>query len=147
LKGFFGAGRVEEILHHRWADGVAARFREEEPEDPGQGTHSGPETHEEGDIMKKGSIGSSFDEFLKEEGIFEEVEAAAIKRVLSWQLQQAMEAAHISKTEMARRMRTSRSHLDRLLDPDNERVQLDTLMKAATAVGKRVRIELENHPA
>jgi predicted XRE-type DNA-binding protein len=97
--------------------------------------------------MKKGSIGSSFDEFLKEEGIFEEVEAAAIKRVLSWQLQQAMEAAHISKTEMARRMRTSRSHLDRLLDPDNERVQLDTLMKAATAVGKRVRIELENHPA
>jgi antitoxin HicB len=97
--------------------------------------------------MKKGSIGSSFDDFLKEEGIYEEVQATAIKRVLSWQLQKAMEAAHISKAEMARRMHTSRSHLDRLLDPDNERIQLDTLMKAATAVGKRVRIELENQPA
>lgn len=97
--------------------------------------------------MKKGSIGSSFDEFLTEDGIYEDVQAVAIKRVLSWQLQQAMAAAHISKAEMARRMQTSRSHLDRLLDPDNERVQLDTLMKAAAAVGKRVRIELENHPA
>ena len=97
--------------------------------------------------MKKASIGSSFDDFLQEEGIYEEVQATAIKRVLSWQLQQAMESAHISKAEMARRMQTSRSHLDRLLDPDNERVQLDTLMKAAAAVGKRVRIELENHPA
>ena len=97
--------------------------------------------------MKKCSLGSSFDDFLKEEGIYEDVQATAIKRVLAWQLQQAMEAAHISKAEMARRMQTSRSHLDRLLDPDNERVQLDTLMKAAAAVGKRVRIELENHPA
>jgi len=96
--------------------------------------------------MKKGSIGSSFDDFLQEEGIYEEVQATAIKRVLSWQLQQAMESAHISKAEMARRMHTSRSHLDRLLDPDNERIQLDTLMKAASAVGKRVRIELENQP-
>lgn len=97
--------------------------------------------------MKNGSIGSSFDDFLQEEGIYEEVQATAIKRVLSWQLQQAMESAHISKAEMARRMHTSRSHLDRLLDPDNERIQLDTLMKAASAVGKRVRIELENQPA
>ncbi len=97
--------------------------------------------------MKKGAIGSSFDEFLQADGIYEDVQAVAIKRVLSWQLQQAMEAAQISKAEMARRMHTSRSHLDRLLDPDNERVQLDTLMKAAAAVGKRVRIELENQPA
>ncbi len=97
--------------------------------------------------MTKGSIGSSFDEFLKADGIYVDVQAVAIKRVLSWQLQQAMEAAHISKAEMARRMQTSRSHLDRLLDPDNERVQLDTLMKAAAAVGKRVRIELDNQPA
>ncbi len=94
--------------------------------------------------MKKGSIGSSFDEFLEEEGIHEDVQAVAIKRVLSWQLQQAMDSAHITKAEMARRMQTSRSHLDRLLDPANERVQLDTLIKAAAAVGKRVRIELEN---
>lgn len=96
--------------------------------------------------MNQDAIGSSFDEFLKDEGIYEEVQAAAIKRVLTWQLEQAMESAHISKAEMARRMHTSRSHLDRLLDPDNERVRLDTLMKAAAAVGKRIRIELENHP-
>ncbi len=96
--------------------------------------------------MKKGSLGSSFDDFLKEEGMLEEVEAAAVKRVLAWQLLQAMEEGNISKSEMARRMHTSRSHLDKLLDPDNERVQLDTLMKAAAAVGKRVRVELENLP-
>ena len=96
--------------------------------------------------MNKGTLGSSFDDFLKEEGILEEVEAAAVKRVLAWQLLQAMEEGNISKTEMARRMHTSRSHLDKLLDPENERVQLDTLMKAAAAVGKRVRVELENLP-
>ncbi len=96
--------------------------------------------------MKKGSLGSSFDDYLKEEGLLEEVEAAAVKRVLAWQLLQAMEKDKISKSEMARRMHTSRSHLDRLLDPDNDKVQLDTLMKAAAAVGKRVRIELQNQP-
>jgi predicted XRE-type DNA-binding protein len=96
--------------------------------------------------MTKGTLGSSFDDFLKEEGILEEVEAAAVKRVLAWQLLQAMEEGNISKTEMARRMHTSRSHLDKLLDPENERVQLDTLKKAAAAVGKRVRVELENLP-
>ena len=96
--------------------------------------------------MTQGTLGSSFDDFLKEEGILEEVEAAAVKRVLAWQLLQAMEEGNISKTEMARRMHTSRSHLDKLLDPENERVQLDTLMKAAAAVGKRVRVELENLP-
>ncbi len=95
--------------------------------------------------MKKGKIGSSFDEYMKEEGILEEAEAAAIKRVLAWQLLQAMEENDITKAEMARRMHTSRSHLDRLLDPDNDKVQLDTLMKAAAAVGKRVHIELQNH--
>ncbi|MBA1446421.1 MAG: helix-turn-helix domain-containing protein [Chromatiales bacterium] len=96
--------------------------------------------------MKKGTLGSSFDDFLKDEGLLEEVEAAAVKRVFAWQLLQAMEAGNISKVEMAQRMRTSRSHLDRLLDPDNHKIQLDTLMKAAAAVGKRVRIELENYP-
>jgi predicted XRE-type DNA-binding protein len=96
--------------------------------------------------MTQGTLGSSFDDFVKEEGILEEVEAAAVKRVLAWQLLQAMEEGNISKTEMARRMHTSRSHLDKLLDPENERVQLDTLMKAAAAVGKRVRVELENLP-
>lgn len=94
--------------------------------------------------MNKGKIGSSFDEFLQDEGIQEDVEATAVKRVLAFQLQQAMEENHISKSEMARRMHTSRSQLDRLLDPEMEKVQLDTIMKAATAVGKRLRIDLDN---
>ncbi len=96
--------------------------------------------------MKKGKLGSSFDVYLKEEGTLEDVEAAAIKRVLAWQLLQAMEEESINKTEMAQRMHTSRSHLDRLLDPDNDKVQLDTLMKAAAAVGKQLHIELQNQP-
>jgi len=90
----------------------------------------------------KGQIGSSFDDFLKEEGLYEEVTAGAVKRVLTQQITEAMQAGHISKSEMARRMNTSRSQLDRLLDPDNTRIQLDTLYKAASAVGRKVRLEL-----
>ena len=90
----------------------------------------------------KGRIGSSFDEFLKEEGLYEEVTAGAIKRVLTRQIAEAMAAGGITKSEMARRMRTSRSQLDRLLDPDNTKIQLETLYKAARAVGRRVRLEL-----
>ena len=95
---------------------------------------------------KKGRIGSSFDDFLKEEGLYEEVTAGAIKQVLARQLRQAMKEQRITKLDMARRMRTSRSQLDRLLDPDNTRVQLDTLYKAATAVGRMVRLELVDGP-
>ncbi len=95
--------------------------------------------------MKKGKLGSSFDEFLKNEGLFEETEAAALKRVMVWQLETAMADQGITKVEMARRMHTSRTQLDRLLDPENDKVQLDTIMKAASAVGKRMRIEFENH--
>ena len=87
-------------------------------------------------------LGSTLDDFLEEEGILEEATARAQKRVLIWQLEEAMKAARISKSEMARRMRTSRSHLDRLLDPDNDKVQLDTLHKAAAAVGKQIKLEL-----
>ena len=92
--------------------------------------------------VSKGTIGSSFDDFLKEEGIYETVQVAAIKRVLAWQLEQAMAAQDISKSEMARRMKTSRSQLDRLLDPHNVRVQLDTVMKAAAVLGKEFRMAL-----
>ena len=95
---------------------------------------------------KKGRLGSSFDDFLKEEGLYEEVTAGAIKQVLARQLQQAMREQRITKVDMARRMRTSRSQLDRLLDPDNTRVRLDTLYKAATAVGRMVRLELVDGP-
>jgi len=91
---------------------------------------------------KNKHIGSSFESFLKEDGIYEEVTAAAIKRTIALQIEQAMAAQHISKAEMARRMRTSASQLGRLLDPDNDKIQLDTLYKAASAVGKALEVSL-----
>ncbi len=93
-------------------------------------------------MIKEKNIGSTLESFLKEEGNYEETQAVAIKRVISWQLQETMKKQHISKSEMARRMNTSRAHLDRLLDPENDKVQLDTLYKAATAVGKQLHLEL-----
>ena len=91
---------------------------------------------------KKGRVGSDFDDFLEDEGLYEEVTAGAIKRILTQQISDAMKAGDISKSEMARRMNTSRSQLDRLLDPANTRIQLDTLFKAARAVGRNVRLEI-----
>ncbi|HEU4619548.1 MAG TPA: helix-turn-helix transcriptional regulator [Gammaproteobacteria bacterium] len=91
---------------------------------------------------KKGRIGSSFDEFLKDEGMHEEASAVAVKRVLAWQLEQAMEKEGMTKNEMAKRMHTSRSQLERILDPDNDKVQLDTVFKAARALGREVKLEL-----
>ncbi len=91
---------------------------------------------------KKGRIGSSFEDFLKEEGIYEETTAVAVKRVLAWQLERAMEEKHMSKNQMAKAMKTSRSQLDRILDPDNDRIQLDTVIKAARVLGRELRIEL-----
>ena len=90
----------------------------------------------------KGRIGSSFDDFLKEEGIYEEVSARAIKRVLARQLDALMIEQKITKAELARRMKTSRAQLDRLLDPQNESVTLSTLTRAAHAVGRHLRVEL-----
>jgi predicted XRE-type DNA-binding protein len=87
-------------------------------------------------------IGSTLDDFLKEEGIYEDATNFAVKRVLAWQVEQAMQKQGITKAEMARRMGTSRAHLDKLLDPENDRVQLDTVQRAATAVGRRVRLDL-----
>jgi hypothetical protein len=87
-------------------------------------------------------FGSSFDDWLKEQGIYEEVTTHAIKRVLAWQIEQAMKAEGISKAEMARRMHTSRTQLDRLLDPDNDKVQLDTVQRAAAAIGRTLKLEL-----
>ena len=87
--------------------------------------------------------GSSFDDFLKEEGIYEEVQARALKRALAEQLDDAMQSGKISKVNMARRMATSRSQLDRVLDPGNLSIQLDTLIKAASAVGRTVEIRLK----
>ena len=87
--------------------------------------------------------GSSFDDFLKKDGIYEEVQARALKRALSEQLDDAMQSGKLSKVSMAQRMATSRSQLDRVLDPSNLSIQLDTLIKAASAVGRTVEIRLK----
>jgi hypothetical protein len=86
--------------------------------------------------------GSTFDSFLEKEGIREEVEAVAIKRVLAWQLEQAMRDQQKTKQAMAKQLRTSRSQLDRLLDPQNVSVTLDTITRAARALGKRLIIRV-----
>jgi hypothetical protein len=86
--------------------------------------------------------GSTFESFLEEEGIREEVEAVAIKRVLAWQLQQAMREKQKTKQAMARQLSTSRSQLDRLLDPQNVSVALDTMARVARALGKSLIIRV-----
>lgn len=92
--------------------------------------------------IKKASIGSAFDDFLKNEGTYEATQAVAIKRVLAWQIEKAMREQRLTKAEMARRMQTSRSQLDRFLDPDSDSVTLETLTRAARAIGRQVKLEL-----
>jgi antitoxin HicB len=92
--------------------------------------------------MKKKNIGSSFDDFLREENLYEETTAVGIKRVLARQISQEMADRKLTKSGMARRMQTSRAALDRLLDPENDAVTLNTLFKAATAVGRQIHFEL-----
>ena len=86
--------------------------------------------------------GSDFDDFLEAEGILEEVTSRAHKRLLALQLNEAMERSQITKAELARRLRTSRSQLDRLLDPENTAVTLESLERLALAVGSQLKIEL-----
>ncbi|MEL6263375.1 MAG: Fis family transcriptional regulator [Cyanobacteria bacterium J06626_6] len=87
-------------------------------------------------------IGSSLDELLEEDGILAEVSAIAIKRVLAWQVAEAMNSQGLNKSQMAEQMRTSRTSLDRLLNPENTSVTLKTLERAATVLGKRLQIQL-----
>ena len=87
-------------------------------------------------------IGSNFDDFLDEEGILVKTEAAAVKRVIAFQVEQMMKEQNLSKTEMSRRMKTSRAALDRLLDPANQAVTLLTLDRAARALGRRLQISI-----
>lgn len=84
------------------------------------------------------NIGSNFDEFLKEENLFDEAEAVAIKRVIVYQLQKELKQKHITKTKMAKDLRTSRAAVDRLLDPANTSVTLKTLVRSAHMLGKKV---------
>ena len=92
--------------------------------------------------MKKRNLGSDFDDFLKEEGMLEEATAVAVKRVIAWQIEQEMAAQRITKTAMAKKMRTSRASLNRLLDENDTSLTLTTLAGAAAALGRRIRVEL-----
>jgi len=92
--------------------------------------------------MPNKHLGSSFDDFLEEEGLYSEVKAVAIKRVLAHHIQEWMNERHISKSEMAYKMQTSRSSLNRLLDPENTSITLHTLARAAEVVGKKLDIYL-----
>lgn len=96
----------------------------------------------EGSDMSRIRSGSSLDDFLKEDGTYEEVTAKAIKRVLSRQIAELMDKEGLTKSELARRMGTSRAQLDRFLDPDNGSVTLSTLVRAAEAVGRELRLEI-----
>src|ERR1035438_4610835 len=91
--------------------------------------------------MSKKHMGSSIDDFLKEEGIFEEAQAQAVKEVVAWQLTEAMKKKNISKNKMAALLKTSRTQVNRILDPKND-ITLGSLQRAAAMVGRRVTIEL-----
>ena len=98
-------------------------------------------------VRKIVNKGSSFESFLQEEGILDEVDEAAIKRVIAWQVAQEMAARKLNKSDLARKMETSRTQVDRLLDPANTSVTLHTLYKAAAVLGGRLRIGIEKQPA
>jgi len=91
--------------------------------------------------MSRKHMGSNVDDFLKTEGIFEEAQAQAIKEVVAWQLAEAMKQRKISKSKMASMLKTSRTQINRLLDPKND-ITLLSLQRAAAIVGRRVSIEL-----
>jgi hypothetical protein len=97
-------------------------------------------------MMNRKYVGSNFDEFLEEEGLLAATEAVAVKRVVAFQISQLMEEYNLTKTVMAKRMKTSRAALERLLDPENGSVTLQTLERAALALGKRLQIGLVNSP-
>ena len=92
--------------------------------------------------MKNEHIGSNFDDFLVEEGLLAEAETVAVKRVIAYQVEQMMKEQSLTKTEMSRRMNTSRAALERLLDPANQSITLQTLERAAKALGRRLQITL-----
>jgi antitoxin HicB len=139
-------GRIARVLflHCRGPDGASPWLYEEGAEDTACRSRSCAQEDARNHMSKakKGRIGSSFDDYLKDEGIYEEVTARAIKRVIARQLDALMQAEGLTKSELAKRMQTSRAQLDRLLDPENESVTLATLARAAQAVGRQLRFQL-----
>lgn len=134
-------------VHGEWfRDGAAARVREEVSEDacsrPEDGKAAARGPSEGVSMVDNKHIGGDLDDFLREEGMLDDAEAVATKRVIAYQIAQEMERAHITQTELARRMKTSRSAVERLLDPANPSVTLSTLERAASAVGKRLKVQL-----
>ena len=93
-------------------------------------------------MMDKTNIGSSFDDFLKEEVLLDEVTAVAVKRVIAWQIAEELKAQNLTKSSMAKKMHTSRASLNRLLDATDTSLTLTTLSSAASVLGKKLRIEL-----
>ena len=92
--------------------------------------------------FKKQHIGSSLEDFLEEEGILESATAKAVKNVIAWQLAEEMKARRMTKKRLAELMKTSRAHIDRILDPEKGNVTIETLQRAASLLGRRVRLEL-----
>lgn len=93
-------------------------------------------------MAKKSPIGSSFDDFLRDEGIYDEVKAETAKRVLAMQVADALAAQGVTRSELAARMHTSRTVVNRLLDPTNPAINLKTVQRAASALGKRMSVQL-----
>ena len=127
------------------SDDPASCVHQENAEDAREGHRPCAEAQNRGDVMAKRKAGISeetFDEFLAGQGILGACEERAIKELIAEQLTEAMKTQGITKTEMAERMKTSRRQLDRLLDPATPSVTLDTLLRAASAVGRTLRVEL-----
>jgi predicted XRE-type DNA-binding protein len=136
--------RMDTVRGRGPADGAAARIHQEDTADTMPISSWQRNASRGGNVAKRNPrTGSRFDDFLKVEGIFEEVQAKALKRALAEQLQESMQAAKLTKVDMAKKMATSRSQLDRVLDPSNVSVQLDTLIKAARALGKEIEIKIK----
>ncbi|MGY6627429.1 MAG: helix-turn-helix domain-containing protein [Oceanicaulis sp.] len=92
--------------------------------------------------MANAHIGSGIDDFLEEEGVRDAFQARAVKEVIAWQLTQAMKERNLSKRQLAALMKTSRNHIDRVLDPENGNVTIETLQRAADFVGRKVEVQL-----
>jgi len=139
-------GDRQDVFHRLWwKDCAVARIRKEDPENPTEGTRNCEASTNEVEVvvMAKKNIGSDFHDFLTEDGLLEEATAVAVKRYIAFELAKKMREKNLSKSEMARRMETSRSALDRLLDPGNSSVTLQTLQSAAQALGGRLKVELD----